>query len=190
MKAKLIVIGISAGGLSAFKYILPRLTESLRCPIVVVQHRSKESEDEIFNILNKQTVAEIKVVDDKMKILPQHIYFAPSDHHVLVEPTYELTLCTDIEVTYARPSIDVLFESAADAFMGDVISIIMTGANFDGTKGCLTIKKAGGVVIAQKPETAYSATMPQSVIESCEVDAIVTLEEIPQILNKVEWIDE
>jgi two-component system chemotaxis response regulator CheB len=185
---ELIVIGCSLGGMNALQVILSNLTHDFCVPIAVAQHRHKKSNEALPAYFRRQT--DLKVVDaeDKEWIQPGHVYLAPADYHLLIErngPRGELSLSVDEAVRYSRPSIDVLFESAADAYKDRVVAIILTGANDDGSRGAARIKARGGIVIAQDPETAEAQAMPRATIESVRVDRILRLEDIAPFLTEV-----
>lgn len=181
MAIELIVIGTSLGGFSALKLILGKLPSAFPVPIAIVQHRHKESQTTLASYLQPLIPLPIREVEDKDEIAPGAIYLAPADYHLLVEPGY-FTLTTDEPVCYARPSIDVLFESAADVYRDRVIGIVLTGANQDGAQGAALIKARGGRVIVQDPVTAESAVMPDAAIAATEVDAILPLTAIGSTL--------
>ncbi|MBD2088534.1 chemotaxis protein CheB [Microcoleus sp. FACHB-1515] len=181
MTVKLVVIGASLGGFSALKLILGKLPPAFSVPIAIVQHRHKESQTTLASYLQPLIPLPIREVEDKDEIAPGTIYLAPADYHLLVEFGY-FTLTTDEPVCYARPSIDVLFESAADAYGDRVIGIILTGANQDGAQGAAAIKTKGGRVIVQDPSTAESPVMPDAAIAATQVDAIVPLTAIASTL--------
>ncbi|NJN92448.1 MAG: chemotaxis protein CheB [Leptolyngbyaceae cyanobacterium RM2_2_4] len=180
---KLVVIGTSLGGLSALKLLLAELPDDFPAAIAVVQHRHRDSEDRMSSFLRPYIALPIKEVVDKDDLLPGTVYVAPADYHLLVEAGY-FTLSTDEPVSYARPSIDVLFESAADVYGEFVIGVILTGANQDGAKGLAAIKAQGGSTIVQEPSTAESATMPEAAIATAVVDWVLPLSEIaPHLTN-------
>ncbi|MDZ8187681.1 MAG: chemotaxis protein CheB [Nostoc sp. ChiSLP02] len=174
---KIVAIGTSLGGLSALKTILEKLPADFPVPIAIVQHRHKESHNLLQQLLQESISLPIKEVEDKDEILPGHIYLAPPDYHLLVEPGY-FALSTDEPVSYARPSIDVLFESAADIYGEQVIGIILTGANHDGMQGLKKVKARGGITIVQEPATAESSIMPEAAISAVAVDWILKLSDI------------
>ncbi|MCC5617444.1 chemotaxis protein CheB [Nostoc sp. CHAB 5836] len=184
MAFKIVVIGTSLGGLSALKIILGKLPAEFVVPIAIVQHRHKESNDTLQKLLQKSTLLPIREVEDKDEILPGHIYLAPADYHLLVELGH-FALSTDEPVSYARPSIDVLFESAADIYTEQVIGVILTGANQDGMQGLKKIKARGGTTIVQEPATAKSNIMPQAAISAVTVDWILTLSDIASEMVKL-----
>jgi two-component system chemotaxis response regulator CheB len=146
-----------------------------------VQHRHRKSNEGLPSFLRRVTHMGVVDVEDKQWIKPSTIYMAPADYHLLVEKG-EFNLSVDEAVRYSRPSIDVLFESAADAYGPGLIGIILTGANADGAEGAKRIKQRGGVVLVQDPSTAEARTMPDAVIATGAVDQILRLEEIASFL--------
>jgi two-component system, chemotaxis family, protein-glutamate methylesterase/glutaminase len=173
---ELIVIGCSMGGMNALKMVFGALSREFPLPIIVAQHRYRTSSDSLPAFFRR--FVELEVVDaaDKQYIRPGAIYFAPADYHLLVERG-EMSLSVDEAVAYSRPSIDVLFESAAEAYTASLIAVVLTGANADGAEGAARIRQRGGLVIAQDPSTAESPAMPQAAI-SRGVDRILPLERI------------
>lgn len=185
MTFQLIVIGTSLGGLHALEVVLSGLPKSLTVPVAIVQHRHKAPNDKLRAVLQECTNLIIKEAQDKEEILPGWVYLAPADYHLLVEDTGEFALSTDAPVTYARPSIDVLFETAADAYAEKVIGVILTGANHDGRQGLARIKARGGKTVAEEPSTAACPIMPKAAIEAGVVDKILPLAEISPFLRKI-----
>lgn len=179
---EIIVVGTSWGGLDAVSRLLDDLHEEVHQPIVVVQHRSAESADGILaSLLGSRTRRTVCDPDDKTELEPDHVYLGPPDYHVLLEDGH-VALSTDAPVQYARPSIDVLFESAADVYGERAIGIVLTGASADGAAGLARIKDCGGVAIVQDPNTSVRRTMPDAAIAATVADAILPLEEIPKFL--------
>jgi two-component system chemotaxis response regulator CheB len=184
----LIVIGCSLGGMHALQVILGGLAREFCVPIVVAQHRHKKSNEGLPAYFRRQTDLKVVDADDKQWIQSGHVYLAPADYHLLVERNGdrgELSLSVDEAVRYSRPSIDVLFESAADAYGSRVVAVVLTGANEDGARGAVRIKARGGIVIAQDPKTAEAPTMPQATIDAVQVDRILPLEQIASHLVDV-----
>jgi two-component system chemotaxis response regulator CheB len=182
MEYDIIVIGTSWGGLHAVSTLLTHLDDGVHQPIVVVQHRSVDSEEgALAHLLSDHTRRVVTDPDDKTELEPDHVYLGPPDYHVLVEKG-RLALSTDEPVRFARPSIDVLFESAADAYGDRAIGIVLTGANDDGARGLARIKELGGVAIVQDPGTSERRTMPDAAIAAAHADAILPLEEIPKFV--------
>ena len=177
MKLNVVVVGTSAGGLRALEKILGSLPAGFPVPIVAVQHRSKDSE--LFaSVMQGLVSLPVHEAEDKEPFSAPGIYLAPPDYHLLLEPGGRLALSTDEPVSFSRPSIDVLFESAADAYGAGVLGVLLTGANHDGTRGLTRIRAAGGVAIVQDPHTAESPEMPTSAIASGAADAVVPLGDI------------
>lgn len=175
MQFELAVLGTSLGGLRALEIILAALPENLSLAIAIAQHRHRFSEGELVAHLRQQTVLPITEATDKQAITAGQIYLAPADYHLLVEKAGYFALSTDAPVCYARPAIDVLFESAADAYSNQVVGIVLTGASQDGARGLARIAAAGGLVIVQDPSTAESITMPNAAIAAVPNARILSL---------------
>lgn len=181
MRPSVIVMGTSAGGLRALECILGGLPADFPLPIVAVQHRSRESE--LFaSVMQRMVGLPVHEAEDKDPITAPGVYLAPPDYHLLVEPGGRLALSIDDPVSYSRPSIDVLFESAADAYGPAVLAVLLTGANHDGTRGLARVRAAGGVAIVQDPATADSPEMPTAAIASGAASAVLPLGEIAREL--------
>jgi len=180
-----IVIGVSAGGLAALTAILPQFESIMDVPVLIVQHMSSEYDDFLVRHFNGLCKLKVQEAYDKESIEPGHIYFAPPNYHLLVEPDKTIALSVQERVNYSRPAIDVLFESAADAFSDKLIGVLLTGANTDGTSGIIKIKAFGGVVIVQDPETAEADTMPLSAIKHTDVDHVIPLDGIARFINRL-----
>ncbi len=178
MKYEAIVIGVSAGGMKALNTILRRLPSDFALSIIIVQHVHPDSDAFTVKFLNDRCSLTVKQADEKELILPGVIYIAPPNYHLLVEEDKTFSLSTDKHIYYARPSIDVLFETAADVFNEKLIGIILTGANEDGSQGLRKIKESGGLTIVQDPDTAEVDTMPKAAIASTKIDYILPLEKI------------
>lgn len=185
-KYQAIVIGASAGGLAAFKQIIPALPASFSIPIIVVQHISADSDNYVVTFLNDLSKIMVKEADEKESIKGGTVYFSVPNYHLLIERDKTFTLTTDKKVNYSRPSIDVLFETAADAYGAQLIGIILTGANHDGTAGLMAIKKTGGLTIAQDPDEAEAAVMPKSAIKTVKPDYILSLNNILNLLVEID----
>lgn len=177
MRPRIVVVGTSAGGLRALERILGRLPGGFPLPIVAVQHRSRESTDAYPRIVGAATTLRVEEAEDDEPLLPGRVYVGPPDYHVLVEPG-RIVLSTDEPVNFSRPSIDVLFESAADAYGAGVVAVLLTGANADGARGLMRVKAAGGIAIVQDPHTAESPEMPAAGIAGAPVDIILPLADI------------
>lgn len=181
-KYKAIVIGTSAGGLFALSAILEVLPADYPIPIIIVQHRSKDHRSLLEEVLQNKCKIRIKQADEKEKIQEGCVYIAPPDYHLLIEKNKTFSLSADEPVRFSRPSIDVLFETAAVVFKRSLIGIILTGASNDGTAGMVAIKRNGGLTISQNPAEAQFAFMPKAAIEVKVIDHILTLSEIKSFL--------
>ncbi|MFH2130545.1 MAG: chemotaxis protein CheB [bacterium] len=178
MTFEAIVVGVSAGGWQALHRILPGLPATFPTPMMIVQHMAPSSDDYLARSLNNISVLTVKEADEKEIIRQGYIYTAPANYHLLVEQNRTFSLSTRATVNYTRPSIDVLFETAADAYGSHLIGVVLTGASHDGSRGLLEIKKAGGLTIVQDPRTAEAPFMPQSAIDMVPVDYILPLDGI------------
>lgn len=187
-KLKLIVIGASSGGLAALETLLSALPEDFPCPIALVQHLSPHRKSQLVDILSRQVQLRVCMAEHLQRIEAGSIYIAPPDYHLQVTSYKTLRLTQSPKIHFSRPAIDVLFESAADAYGASAIAIILTGSNDDGKTGMQAIKQAGGLTIVQSPESAESPRMPQAAIDGCKIDWILPLEAIAphlcQLLNQ------
>jgi two-component system chemotaxis response regulator CheB len=177
-----VVIGVSAGGFKALHTILPEFPVDFPCPVIIVQHRQATGDNFLVESLNSKCSLYIKEAEDKETIKPGNVYIAPGGYHLLVERDRTLSLSMDEPVSYARPSIDVLFETSAGAFGSHLIGVILSGANSDGSDGIRIIKANGGLTIAQDPETAEVSVMPLCAIATKCIDFILPLEDIPSFI--------
>jgi len=182
MRYDAIVIGVSSGGMNAMNVMFPLLPKEFKIPIIIVQHINARSDSQWIKLLNSKYKLCIKEVDEKELIEQGIVYIAPPNYHLLIEKNKTFSLTVDERINFARPSIDVLFESAAEAYKSKLIGIILTGSNNDGSKGIKRIKEYGGLTIIQNPETAESSYMPASAISSITPDYILSLEEIMKLL--------
>ena len=182
---ELIVIGVSAGGIKALSTLFKDFSSEFPIPIVVVQHISSVSENYLVTHLNR--LSKLTVVEAEEKVLPKkaHVYIAPPNYHLLIDVDRSLALSTEEKVSYARPSIDVLFTSASYAYENKLLAIVLTGANNDSLLGAKSIKKYGGKIIVQNPKTAEVATMPEGIVNAKLADGIMTLEEMSSFLQTI-----
>jgi two-component system chemotaxis response regulator CheB len=173
-----VIIGSSKGGIKALCEILSGIPSDFPVPIIIVSHLCPDSTSELSSILSQSS--HIIVDDAEEKVLPRahHAYIAPPNYHLLIDDDGSFALNVDPKVSFSRPSIDVSFETAAEFYQENLISVILTGANSDGTQGTKMVKNNGGLVIVQSPETAEAKTMPESVIAAGYADYIVPLENI------------
>ena len=185
MQYEAIVIGVSSGGMAALKYLFSALPVDFGQAIIVVQHISARSDNQWIKLLNDLSNINIKEADEKENIEPGNVYIAPSNYHLLIEKEKTFSFTIDDRVNFARPSIDVLFESAAEAYKNKLIGIVLTGSNNDGSNGIKRIKECGGLAIIQDPSTAESSYMPSSAISAIQPDYILSLENIAKLLIKL-----
>lgn len=177
-------MGTSAGGLFALSAILQKLPADYPLPLLIVQHRAKDQKDLLEELLQSKCEIKIKQADEKEEIQAGCVYIAPPDYHLLIEKDETLSLSSDKLVRYSRPSIDVLFESAAIVFKDRLVGIMLTGANSDGAAGIEAVKKYGGLTIAQDPKEADFPVMPKASVETGKIDHVLTLAEIQHFLLK------
>jgi two-component system, chemotaxis family, protein-glutamate methylesterase/glutaminase len=181
-----VVIGASAGALEALSVILPTLPVNYGLPIMVVVHIPPDKRSVLAELFAAKCALKVVEAEDKTPLEAGTIYFAPPDYHLLVETDKSLALSADEPVLFSRPSIDVLFESAADIYGPGLIGIILTGANQDGALGLKAIAEAGGIAIVQNPETAFQDAMPDAAINAVPKADILSLASIATYLQKVE----
>jgi two-component system, chemotaxis family, protein-glutamate methylesterase/glutaminase len=173
-----VVIGASAGALEALSIILPVLPADYRLPVLVVVHVPPDKKSVLAELFQAKCATKVREAEDKEPIEPGTIYFAPPNYHLLVEADKSLSLSNEEPVLFSRPSVDVLFESAADAYGAGLIGIVLTGANEDGAEGARAVAEAGGTMIVQRPDTAFASAMPEAALEACPEAHVFTLEEI------------
>jgi two-component system chemotaxis response regulator CheB len=185
-RPELVAVGTSLGGLKALMTVLGGLPAQLRVPILVAQHRATDGDGQgLATLLQQHTPLKVQEAEDKMTIAAGSVYLAPADYHLLVEERGLLALSTDTPVNSARPSIDVLFETAAEAYGPSLVAVLLTGASADGAGGLSTVKARGGRAIVQDPATAESSTMPAAGIAAAEVDYVVPLEHVAQYIRSL-----
>ena len=177
-----IVIGASAGAIDALSSILPHLPEHYPFPIMVVVHIPGDQKSLLAELFSAKCQMRVQEPDDKEPIRPGVIYLAPPDYHLLVEQDRVLSLSNEEPVSYCRPSIDVLFDSAADAYKNAVVGVILTGANHDGAEGLKQIAEAGGTALVQDPETAFATAMPAAALAACPKSQKMELNQIAEYL--------
>ncbi|RFP13862.1 MULTISPECIES: chemotaxis protein CheB [unclassified Duganella] len=180
-----IVLGVSAGGVSALKLLLGTLPADLPWPLLIVQHISADSDGSLATVLGQGCALRVKEAEERERIEAGTVYLAPANYHLMVERDGTLALSTDPAVSYARPSIDVLFESAARAFGPALIGVILTGANADGSQGLRAIKQKGGLAVVQDPADAASPSMPLAALAAVKADYVVPLAGLGALLQSL-----
>ena len=173
--AAIVVVGASAGAVEALSAILPALPSTFRPPVVVVVHMGPRDRGLLPELFGSRCALNVKEASDKEPLQPGTIYFAPADYHLLIEREGTLALSSDELVNFSRPSIDVLFDSAAELSGPPVAALVLSGANADGASGARAIFDRGGVVMVQSPETSYCDVMPKAAIERCPGARVIAL---------------
>jgi two-component system chemotaxis response regulator CheB len=182
--ARLIAIGASLGGLAAVGVLLRGLPARLGVGIVLAQHRRPDPQSRLVDLLAHDCALPVLEPEDRSLLEPDRVYLAPADYHLLVEPGV-LALSIDPPVNFARPSIDVLFESVADAYGPAAIGVMLTNSNEDGAEGARAIKRAGGCVLVQDPARAESPIGPRATLALTPVDAVLDLPELAAELQRL-----
>lgn len=182
---KVVIIGGSAGSLSVLLQILPQIPKLNDFAIVIVVHRKSTDDQTLEDLLKLKSKIKVKSVEDKVPLIPGFVYIAPSNYHLLFEKNQTLSLDTSEKINYSRPSIDVSFESAAEAYGNAVIAILLSGSNSDGTNGLKTIKNFGGIIAVQNPISAEMPFMPNNAILNTNPDFILNREEMLDFINSI-----
>jgi two-component system chemotaxis response regulator CheB len=177
----IVLVGTSWGGLAALRTLISALPGDFALPVVCIQHRHRDSSSMLAPILQEHSQLNVCEVDDKARIVGGNVYIAPADYHLLVERGH-FSLSVDEPVRYSRPSIDVAFESAANAYGGGVIGVVLTGANADGAYGLRRIFERGGLALVQEPATAESPPMPTAALRAVPEARAMTLAGIARTL--------
>ncbi|HEV2675380.1 MAG TPA: chemotaxis protein CheB [Aliidongia sp.] len=183
--AEAVVIGASAGALEALSVILPALPAGYGVPVFVVVHLPPDKRSILAELFQAKCRIPVREAEDKEPACGGTIYFAPPNYHLLVEMDRCISLSSDEPVLFSRPSIDVLFESAADAYGPALIAVALTGANADGAAGLKAVGEAGGVTIVQDPADAFAAAMPAAAKAACPDARVLSLKEIAECLQEV-----
>jgi two-component system chemotaxis response regulator CheB len=178
------IVGTSWGGLSALRELVGSLPADLNLPVVLVQHRHKQSDHVMQTLLQDRTSLNVCEVEDKAPIVAGAIYIAPADYHLLVEPGY-FTLSVDEPIRYSRPSIDLTFSTAVDVFGNHTIGVVLTGANADGAEGLRRVHERGGLTIVQDPATAESPTMPTAALKAVPTAHVMPVRAIGPFLAEM-----
>jgi len=180
---ELLLIGGSAGSLEVLIQVLPRLHKFTAFSLVIVLHRKSTDDNLLEELIALKTSLPVREIEDKTPLEKGSIYVAPADYHLLLEKDRLFGLDVSDKVNYSRPSIDVVFQSAADAYGKGAVAVLLSGANADGTAGLKTIKAAGGRVVVQDPATAEMPYMPQYAMGQIIPDFVLSPEEITDFIN-------
>jgi len=184
MSLKLVVVGASLGALEALRAILPAVPADFPAALIIVLHRDKEETGDLLPLLESRCVLPIGFPLDKEPILAGYVYIAPPNYHLLVEGDH-FAFSLDAPEDYARPSIDALFESAAEAYGAMVTGIVLTGMRQDGARGLAAIHRHRGVVLVQSPEEAVATGMPLAALVAVPSAQVLTLKELGKLLAKM-----
>jgi two-component system, chemotaxis family, protein-glutamate methylesterase/glutaminase len=184
-KARLIIIGGSAGSLQVILKLFTELENTYPVPVVLVLHRSNSNELLLEELLGFKTGMTVKEADEKEKPQRGHIYICPADYHLLFEKDESITLDYSEKVNFCRPSIDVTFQSAADVFGDELVCILLSGANADGAEGLSYVKQKKGTTVIQSPQDAEVSYMPQMALQRKTSDFILTTGEIKSFIQSL-----
>lgn len=181
-----LIIGGSAGSLDVLLQVLPDLDPMLPFPIIIVLHRKTGKENLLTAVLSSKTKLKVKDLEEKEKMRDSTIYIAPPNYHLLIEKDHTFSLDASEKVNFSRPSIDVTFESAAQVFSKNLVCLLLSGANNDGTAGLQKVKKYGGKAIIQNPGSAIVPYMPEFALEHVPIDAILNPKEMANYINQLQ----
>lgn len=177
-----IVIGGSAGSIEALAILLPALPAHLRAAVFVVLHLPRERPSLLCDIFQPRCAVPLREAQDKEPVEPGVVYFAPPDYHLLIDAGPSIALSIDEPVHFSRPSIDVLFESAADAYGPHLLAVLLSGANQDGAEGIAAVQAGGGITVVQAPASASMTTMPQAALSLVQPDHVLAPQQIAALL--------
>jgi len=184
-KHRALIIGGSAGSLDVLLKVLPELKRNLDFAIIIVIHRKQGTDSLLTDLLSHRTNLRVKEADEKEKILDGNVYIAPSDYHLLIEKDFTFSLDYSEKINYSRPSIDVTFQSAADAYEENLVCLLLSGSNADGVNGLIAAKKNGGITLVQNPDSAQVTYMPEQAILRADVSSILGIEEMAGYINSL-----
>ncbi len=178
-------MGGSSGALEALSTLLPALPADCAIPVAIVVHLPAERPSHLAEVLAARTALPVREAEDKEPLAAGTVYVAPPNYHLLIERTKTFALSTDEAVLFSRPAIDVLFESAADAYGERLLGIILTGASADGARGLSAVKRRGGLAIVQTPEGAIAPEMPRAALSMVEADHVLSLTDLAALLGRL-----
>ena len=183
---KALIIGGSAGSLDVILKILPDLEATLSFPIIIVLHRKSGKDSLLTDLLSARTKLKVKEIEEKEKIQPSTIYIAPPNYHVLLENNKTFSLDASEKINFSRPSIDVTFESASEVYGENLVCLLLSGANADGTLGMQKVAGNGGKILVQDPTSATSPFMPKNALDYLKKVIILDPEEMATYINRLE----
>jgi two-component system chemotaxis response regulator CheB len=181
-----VVIGASAGGIQGLSVLLPAFQAGTSAPVFVVLHLPRDKPSVLAEIFSRKCVLPVREAEDKDPIMPGTVYVAPNNYHMLIDQGPQVSLSADDPVHHSRPSIDVLFESAAEYYRGRLLGIILSGANEDGARGLALIKDAGGITVVQSPDTALTPLMGAAALKLRPADWVLPVDEIAAMLRTLD----
>jgi two-component system, chemotaxis family, protein-glutamate methylesterase/glutaminase len=180
-----VAIGASAGGVQALSELLPALSRESQAAVFVVLHLPRDRPSLLVDVFSQKCALLVREAEDKEPVTPGTVYFAPPNYHLLVDAGPQLALSADDLVNHSRPSIDVLFDSAAQVYREHLLGIILSGANEDGAEGLAAVHDAGGLTVVQEPQTAQSSAMILSALERRPADLVLDLAGIAELLQRL-----
>ena len=180
-----VVLGASAGGVEVLSALFPKLPLGCSLSFMIVMHIPRERPSLLPEVFATRCVLPVREAEDKERVQPGTVYFAPPDYHLLVDRGPELALSDDEPVHFSRPSIDVLFESAADIYRERLLGVILTGANRDGASGLAAVGRAGGRTVVQEPSSAMAPFLPEAALLEGPVDAVLSLSELQELFSSM-----
>ena len=183
---KLLIIGGSAGSLEVILLFLKDLKSNLSFPILLVLHRKSSFDSALTHLISTRTTLPVQEAEEKEQLKAGNIYIAPADYHLLIEKQHTVSLDFSEKVHYSRPSIDITFQTAAEAYGASLVCILLSGANEDGAAGLLAVKEAGGFVVIQDPLTAEVSYMPEQALKVVKPDKLLKATELASFINSIE----
>lgn len=187
-RVEAIVVGASAGGVEALLTLLGSLRAGFGLPIIIVLHLPEERRSQLVEVFARRLALPVAEAIDKQDIIPGTVYFATPGYHLSVEQDRSLSLSLEDRLHHSRPSIDFLFESAADAYGPALAAVLLTGANHDGARGLAQVKRQGGLTVVQDPDDAQVDTMPRAALKTHQPDYILPIHGIGRLLVELERI--
>ncbi|SFH79549.1 chemotaxis protein CheB [Halpernia frigidisoli] len=184
-RCEALIIGGSAGSLEVLLKVLPDIDPLLSFPIIIVLHRKSGKDSILIDLFAAKTELNVKEIEEKEKIVNGSIYIAPPNYHILIEMDKTFSLDASEKVNYSRPSIDISFESAAEVFGNNLVGLLLSGANSDGSDGLKKIKKCGGKTVIQDPKNSVVSYMPEYALEHVKIDEVLNPEEMADFINKL-----
>jgi len=185
-RVEAVVVGASAGGVEALMNLFAELPAGFGLPIVTVLHMPEGRRSQLAEVFARRLALPVKEADDKESIVPGTLYFAAPGYHLSIEQDRSFSFSCEEREHYSRPSIDYLFESAADTYGARLVGVLLTGANQDGARGLAQIQREGGLTVVQDPREARVATMPEAALALLQPDYLLSLQGIGRLLVELE----